>query len=80
MVRKFRTIEEMNTAQPVVLETDPARLVARVTELYELAQKLCPGRFKGVHKFRNMDEANQFRLAWMRERATRLAAMASEEA
>lgn len=73
MLRKFKTVQDMDRAQPVVVETDPVRLVARVTALCELTQAWCPGRFRGVHRFRDMEESNAFRVTWMRERAVGLA-------
>ncbi|MBM3465701.1 MAG: hypothetical protein FJX76_26720 [Armatimonadetes bacterium] len=69
MVRKFRNVGDMDRLP--VLETDPHRLVARVAELYELSRALCPGLFTGVHKFRDMEESNRFRLEWMRARVRR---------
>lgn len=69
MIRKFRSIEEMNAAQRPVLETDPVRLLQRVSDLYDLAKAICPGTFTGVHKFRSIEESNAFRLSWIRDRA-----------
>jgi len=72
MVRRFRSIEEMDQAQQPVLETDPRRLAQRITGLYELARMLCPGLFRGVHKFRSIEEANEFRRTWIRQRVARM--------
>lgn len=70
MIRKFRTVEEMNAASRPQLETDPHRILELADGLYELAARFCGTRrrFRGVHKFRTLEESNQFRLTWLRER------------
>jgi len=73
MVRRFRTVEEMNRAQRPEVETDPLRLEQRIAGLYELARMMCPGLFRGVHKFRTIEEANAFRRTWTVERVQRCA-------
>jgi hypothetical protein len=73
VIRKFRSIEEMNAAQRLCPETDPERILQRAHQLYESAMEMVGTRrrFRGVHKFRSIEESNQFRLAWMRDRAQR---------
>lgn len=71
MIRKFRTVEEMNEAQKPVLETDAERLSERAAGVLAFAAALPGERFRGVHKFRTQDESNAFRLEWMRKRAAR---------
>jgi hypothetical protein len=62
----------MNEAQKPVPEMDPHRKLERIANLYELGKRICPGLFKGVHKFRTIEEHNAFRLEWIRERAKHL--------
>lgn len=67
-LKKFRSVEEMNEAQRPVLETDPERLIARLTALFELSRIFAPHRPVGVFKFRTLEEANAWRTAWTKER------------
>lgn len=55
----------MNEAQRPVLETDPYRALERATSFYQLYRAAFPRGFKGVHKFRTIEESNRFRLEWM---------------
>ena len=71
MIRKLRSIEETNEAQRTVPETDPPHLIQRVSALFAFVNAFGLTRFRGVHKFRNIEESNEFRKTWMRDRAVR---------
>ncbi len=64
-VWKFRTIEDMNRHK---LAEEEARLGERIRFVLDFgafcAPQHCP---RGVHKFRNIEEANAFRQAWVND-------------
>lgn len=67
-IYKFRTLDEMRRAQ--WLTPDDPRLPRIIRFNWQLAWEMS-GRFvppRGVFKFRSLDEASAFRLAWERER------------
>ena len=67
-VRKFRSVEEMNT--PAREPADP-HLAAAIADVWALGDRIFPRRFPpGVYKHRSIEEANAQRERWLAEALT----------
>jgi len=62
-IKKFHRVEDMPVAPPLA----PDQIWAHIAALWSLSSTLHQARFPpGVHKNRNLDEANARRLSWLR--------------
>lgn len=81
MLRKFRTIEDMNLYfEEHDREVDPERLARRLTDLFERSRQWAPGLPTGVRRFRTPEEANSWREQWVTERMLRIQTQRRAEA
>lgn len=66
-VRKFRSIEEMSDADLAWLPQGSPELWRAIRRVWSSAGAMVPWRLPpGVHRYRNMEEANAQRAEWER--------------